>query len=180
MKNIIFYSLLVFYSVLQISAKEIENEEKAKELYREALKLEKTGDILGAIQNMHKVTQFLPKSESARLDLLRMNAGKTEAMKQRKLDRLNKVIIEEVYFDNDTLDEALLKVSQQIELFNQKNKTTYQSNLIKMDRKKVFENYRIKFHVKKVPLKVVLENMMPFVKGTYLVEDYAVKVYPRG
>jgi len=178
MKKLIFTSLVIFTATLPIQAKDISNKEKAHTLYKKALVLEKKGDILGAIQNMQKVTQFFPKSESVRVNLVRMNAIKPELLKQRRLDRLNKVIIEEVHFDNDSLDTALTKLSQQIDLFNKKNDTTYQSNLIKMDSKKFFANSRVKFHLKKVPLKVVLENMMPFVRGTYLVEDYSIKIYP--
>lgn len=176
MKNQIILGIIVITSPFILLAENTKNNEKALTLYKEAVALQKKGEVLEAIEKLELATVLSPSFTKARNLHIQLDSNKTRIIYNQKLEKLNNVMIKRVDFDDDSLAVALEKLKDQIKEFNEANKTSFNTNFVVTDKSKAFEKYKIKLNLRNIPLKVVLDNMMMLVKGSYRIEEHAIMV----
>ncbi len=176
MKKKIITTLILTCSVFSLSAENTANDKKAIKLYKEAITFEKNGDVLSAIEKLKSATALSPNFTQAKNLHIKLHRNKSKLLYAQKVSKLNKVMIKEVDFDDDSLETALEKLKLQIQDYNEVNKTSSNSNFVVLDKNKEFQKYKLRLNLRNVPLKVVLDNMMSLIQGSYKVEKYAIKI----
>jgi len=179
MKKIILSIGVLLSLAISVYSQSSDNYKKALTLYNEAKVHEKKEDYLAAFNKAKKASELSPSFSEARNLYIRLDNSKKSLLYKKKLKQLDKVIIKEVDFNDITLEEALKILNLQIDDYNKENNTSYVSNFVVHDKAKKFDNYLIKFTLRNVPLRVVLNNMMEFVSGSYILEDYSITISPR-
>ena len=167
----------IFISICTIATASASNIEKAKKLYNEAIKLERKGEIMKALETYKKANDLAPE-EIAIYDAYNLlNKRKDRLLYQQKLDKLQTIQIETIDLENEALSSAIRKISDLIGAHNKKNNTTHIENFVIRD-KEVGDSI-INLKMKNVPLSVVLENLMQLAKGKYKIEEYVISITKR-
>jgi len=151
--------------------------ETAKELYDEAVVLYNKGEITEAVAKLKRASELSPNTSAYKNAYIKLSRNEKEIVYKLKVNQLNKIVIPQVDFQDETVSNALKKLTVAIETFNEENKTTYNSNFV--IKSSELADKKITLSIKNVPLKVVLENINLLSNSTYKVEDYLISFSSR-
>jgi len=129
--------------------------ETAKELYDEAVVLYNKGEITEAVAKLKRASELSPNTSAYKNAYIKLSRNEKEIVYKLKVNQLNKIVIPQVDFQDETVSNALKKLTVAI------------------------ETKKITLSIKNVPLKVVLENINLLSNSTYKVEDYLISFSSR-